>query len=103
MDIKALDKLAKQGMEMPANLKAYEQGYYIASRGLYEQYSKGTITLAQARVEKEQVVSGYQAGEKEWQYFMQLHQVWDKLRQLKETGFDTVLEFEILEELDKIL
>lgn len=103
MDIKEIDKMAKKGLEMPVGLKAYEEAYYIASRGLYQQYAKGEITLAQAREEKKQVLKIYEEGQKELEYFMQLHQVWDKLRQLKKEGFDTVLEFEILEVLDKIL
>lgn len=103
MNLKELDKMAKQGLEMPSSLNIYEQAYYIASRGLYQQYAKGEITLTQARVEKEQVIKAYEEGQSEMEYFMQLHQVWDKLKQLKEEGFDTVLEMEILEVLDRIL
>ncbi|MBU3810941.1 MAG: hypothetical protein H9893_04730 [Candidatus Niameybacter stercoravium] len=103
MNLKELDKIAKQELEMPSSLNIYEQAYYIASRGLYQQYAKGEITLAQARAEKEQVIKAYEEGQSEMEYFMQLHQVWDKLKQLKEEGFDTVLEMEILEVLDRIL
>ena len=103
MEIKELDRLAKQEIELPNNLNAYEQAYYIASRGLYQQYAKGEITLVQARAEKAQVIEAYEAGKKECEYFKQLLVVWDKLGKLKQEGFDSVLEFEILEVLDKIL
>lgn len=103
MEIKELDKMAKQGLELPANLKGYEQAYYIASRGLYQQYEKKEITLEQARQEKEKVTKLYHEGLCEFEYFMQLHQVWDKLKQLKKEGFNSVVEFEILGLLDKIL
>ncbi|MEG0501345.1 MAG: hypothetical protein RR525_03835 [Cellulosilyticaceae bacterium] len=103
MNIKKLDQLAKQGSELPSSLNIYEQAYYIASRGLYQQYTKGEITLEQARTEKTQVIKSYNEGQQEMEYFMQLHQVWDKLKQLKEEGFDTILELEILEVLDRIL
>ncbi|MGL4345025.1 MAG: hypothetical protein ACRCTE_07505 [Cellulosilyticaceae bacterium] len=103
MDIKTLDKSAKKGLALPTDLKGYEQAYYIASRGLYEQYARQEITLEQARAEKEHVIRAYQEGEMEWQYFMSLHQVLDKLNQLKTEGFDTVLEYEIQDILDQIL
>lgn len=103
MNIKELDKLAKKGIEMPSSLNIYEQAYYIASRGLYQQYAKGEITLEQARNEKEQIMKAYEKGEKEADYFKQLHQIWGKLNQLKEEKFNTVIEIEILEILNKIL
>lgn len=103
MDIKQLDKMAKQRIEMPKNLNAYEQCYYIASRGLYEQYAKGEITLDQARIEKEEVIKTYKEGEWQWNYFVKLHDVKDKLVQLKQEGFDSVLEMEILDTLEELL
>lgn len=103
MDIKQLDKLAKKQEEMPHGLNGYEQSYYIAARGLYWQYAQGQITLAQARKEKELVVKTYEEGEKEFEYFLKLHGVREQLAQLKQVGFDTILEFEILENLEKLL
>ncbi|MGL6173184.1 MAG: hypothetical protein ACRC1P_01045 [Cellulosilyticaceae bacterium] len=103
MNIKELDKLAKKRLEMPSSLNIYEQAYYIAARGLYQQYDKGEITLEQARAEKEQIMKAYQKGEQEAEYFKQLHQVWGKLNQLKEEKFNTVIELEVLEILENIL
>lgn len=103
MDIKQLDQRAKKQETMPDGLKAYEQAYYIASRGLYGQYEQGQITLAEARKEKALVVKAYQEGTQEFEYFLQLHKVREQLVQLKKEGFDTVLEFEILETLEKLL
>ncbi|MGL4736906.1 MAG: hypothetical protein ACRCW2_05570 [Cellulosilyticaceae bacterium] len=103
MDIKQLDKLAKKQEEMPQGLKGYEQAYYIASRVLYGQYAQGLITIGQARKEKEQVVKVYEEGEREFAYFLKLHEVREQLVRLRQEGFDTMLEFEILETLERLL
>lgn len=103
MTVKELDKIAKKGLEMPKGLASYEQSYYIASRGLYMQYAKGEITVAQAREEKKEVLKAYEEGKWEWNYFMQLHRVLEQLKTLKEEGFNSVLEFEILETIDALL
>lgn len=103
MTIKELDKLAKNAAPMPKGLASYEQCYYIASRGLYEQYAQGVITLAQAREEKKEVLRAYEEGQWEWNYFMELHGVLNKLQRLQQEGFDSVLEFEILEQIDQLL
>ena len=100
---KKLDRLAKQNAPMPAGLPAYKQSYYIASRGLYQQYAKGEISLAQARLEKKEVLKVYEEGQLEWDYFLKLHEVLAKLQELRKEDFNSVLEFEILELIESLL
>lgn len=102
MDLKELDRQAKQGLVMPNGLKGYEQAYYIASRGLYRQYKEGKISLDEARKEKEQVLQMYKQCQEEWFYVMKLHHIESKLRLLQAEGFNTVLELEILELLKEL-
>lgn len=103
MDIKELDRLAKSNGIMPDGLAMHEQCYYIAARGLYRQYDAGYITLEQAKVEKAEVVKQYQEGKKQWEFFWGLYEVQDKLHALKEQGFNTALEIETLELIEKLL
>ncbi|MHC1747082.1 MAG: hypothetical protein AB9856_01670 [Cellulosilyticaceae bacterium] len=100
---KELDKLAKENAPMPEGLPLFKQAYYIASRGLYQQYAKREITLAQARLEKKELIKCYEASELEWEHMIQLHDLWYQLKQLKEEGFNSVLEFEIMEKIETIL
>lgn len=103
MNIKQLDKLAKERAPMPSGLPMHEQCYYIASRGLYEQYANQTITLEKAKKEKKEVIKQYEEGKYQWELFMGMHEIEEKLSQLKKDGFNSVLEFEILELLEKLL
>lgn len=103
MDIKELDRLAKENKPMPERLAMYEQCYYIASRGLYRQYDAGDITLEQAKYEKSHVVKQYQEGKKQWELFIGLYEIQDKLHALKNQGFNTALEMEVLELIEKLL
>ena len=103
MNIKQLDKLAKDGAPMPSGLPMHEQCYYIASRGLYEQYANQTITLEKAKKEKKEVIKQYEEGKYQWELFMGMHEIEEKLSQLKKEGFNSALEFEILELLEKSL
>lgn len=103
MEIKQLDKLAKEKAPMPSGLPMHEQCYYIASRGLYEQYEKQIISLEEAKREKQEVINAYQLGKDQWQLFVGMHEVADKLKQLKQDGFNTALEIEVLELIEKIL
>ena len=103
MNIKELDKLAKEKAPMPSGLPMHEQCYYIASRGLYEQYAHQTITLEQAKKEKKEVIKQYEEGRHQWELFMGMYEVEKKLSQLKQEGFNSFLEFEILELLENIL
>lgn len=103
MNIKQLDKLAKDGAPMPSGLPMHEQCYYIASRGLYEQYANQTITLEKAKKEKKEVIKQYEEGKYQWELFMGMHEIEEKLSQLKKEGFNSALEFEILELLEKLL
>ncbi len=103
MEIKELDKLAKEKAPMPEGLPMYEQCYYIASRGLYEQYEKNVISLEQAKMEKKEVLNAYQLGKDQWQIFIGMHEVADKLKKLKQDGFNTALEMEVLELIEELL
>lgn len=103
MNLKELDRLAKEKTPMPAKLTMYEQAYYIASRGLYEQYNSGLITLEDAKKEKQQVITLYHEGMAQWQLFKGLFEIEDKLKKLKEEGFDSALEIEILELIEVLL
>ncbi len=49
MDIKELDKLAKNGGQMPPMLLGYEQAYYQASRCLYQQFFDDKLNLLECR------------------------------------------------------
>lgn len=103
MDIKELDKLAKSGTEMPPCLAAYEQAYYQASRYLYRQFYEDKLNLEQCRQEKHKIVEAYNHGMQQWEFFLSLHVIREKLAKLKEKGFDSVLEWEILDEIEKII
>lgn len=103
MDIKELDRKAKINEPLPRCLAGYEQAYYLASRTLYKQYEAKLITLDQARREKELIIEQYQEGKKEHELFTSLFEIEDKLKKLKEQGFNTVLEWEILKILEEKL
>lgn len=103
MDIKELDRLAKENKPMPERLRMYEQCYYIASRGLYQQYAAKQITLEQAKLEKQSVVRQYNEGKAQWELFINLYEIQDKLQQLIQSGFDTALEIEVTELIEKTL
>lgn len=103
MDMKQLDRMAKVGETMPQGLTSYKQSYYIAARGLYKQYERGEIDLSKARSEKAELIEAYKEGEEEWNYFLKLHEIMDKLQQLAKEGFNSVVEFEVLEIVEKLL
>lgn len=103
MEIKQLDKLAKEKAPMPSGLPMHEQCYYIASRGLYAQYDQKVITLEQAKREKKEVIKQFNVGKGQWQLFLGLHEIVDKLKALHEEGFNTALELEILELVEQML
>ncbi|MBE6024997.1 MAG: hypothetical protein E7231_17765 [Cellulosilyticum sp.] len=103
MEIKKLDKLAKEKAPMPEGLPMHEQCYYIASRGLYEQYETKVITLEQAKREKQEIIKAYEMGKDQWQLFIGIHEIADQLKQLQKDGFNTALEMEILESIECFL
>ena len=53
MDIKRLDRVAKENLPVGSELNINDQLYYIAVRGLYSQYKNGEIHLDQTKSEKE--------------------------------------------------
>ena len=103
MDIKELDKMAKNGEPMPLPMPAYEQAYYQASRYLYLQFLDGKLSIEQCRKEKQEIIESYNLGKAQWNLFMALPSIEEKLKQLKQQGFNTVLEWEVLEEISKLL
>ncbi|MBQ1274855.1 MAG: hypothetical protein U0L26_14625 [Cellulosilyticum sp.] len=103
MEIKQLDKLAKEKAPMPNGLPMHEQCYYIASRGLYDQYEKKIITLEEAKKEKQEVIKTYELGKDQWQLFLGMHEIAEKLKKLREDQFNTGIEFEVLELIDRFL
>lgn len=49
MDIKGLDRMAKENLPVEKELNINNQIYYIAVRGLYSQYKNGEINLEQTK------------------------------------------------------
>ena len=103
MDIKELDKLAKNGGQMPPMLLGYEQAYYQASRYLYQQFFDDKLNLLECRQEKQKIIEQYNSGKTQYEFLISLTNIEDKLKKLKEQGFNTVLEWEILEEIGRLL
>ena len=62
MDIKRLDKIAKENLPVDKELNINDQIYYIAVRGLYSQYKKEEINLDQTKGEKEILTKWYEEG-----------------------------------------
>lgn len=102
MDLKELDRMAKINEPMP-NLLWYEAAYYQVSRYLYRQYDIKSITVDQARKEKEIITRQYEENKREHEFLIGLHNLEDMLKRLKEQGFNSALEWEILEEISKVL
>ncbi|MEG2896585.1 MAG: hypothetical protein RR887_13545 [Niameybacter sp.] len=102
MTRKQLDQLAKQDQPLPTQLIFFETSYYLAARYLYRQFDKGEITLEQARKEKEQVLEQFEENKLLYEYLLKTHHVLQKLKELKEQGFDSNLEWEILEMIEKL-
>lgn len=103
MDIRELDKLAKNGGQMPPTLPGYEQAYYQASRYLYQQFFDDKLNLLECRQEKQKIVEAYNLGKAQFDFFVGLTNIEDKLKRLREQGFNTVLEWEILDDVSKLL
>lgn len=62
MDIKRLDKIAKENLPVEKGLNINDQIYYIAVRGLYSQYKNGDIGIEQTKEEKEILTKWYKEG-----------------------------------------
>ncbi len=60
MDIKGLDKMAKENITVGSKLNIKDQIYYVGVRGLYSQYRNGEIKVEQAKEEKEMLVKWYE-------------------------------------------
>jgi len=87
MDIKGLDRIAKENIPVGKKLNIKDQVYYIAVRGLYSQHRKGEISLDQAREEKEML--------KEWHE--QNDRSIEPIKQVVYLNKDKVVEAVILE------
>lgn len=102
MELKELDKLAKLNEPLPTTLMFHETSYYLSARCLYRQYDKGELTLEQARVEKEKVIEQFHENKEMYEFLIEAHQIRVKFVELREQGFNSVLEWEILEALEKL-
>ena len=49
------------------------------------------------------MIAAYELGKDQWQLFVGVHEVADKLKQLQQDGFNTALELEVLELIEKLL
>lgn len=103
MDIVEMDKLAKNGAPMPPCLAAFEQAYYQASRSLYQQFYDDKLNLLECRQEKQQIVEAYNYGKQQWEFFIRLTNIEERLKKLQEQGFNSVLEWELLDEIGRAL
>ena len=103
MTLKELDRLAKLNEPMPKLLEYYEENYYISSRYLYRQFELNKITVEQARIEKEKIVKSYNDNKEMYEYVLSLYSIRNSLMQLKEQGFNSVLEWEVLDAINKAL
>ncbi len=56
MDIKTLDRMARNNEMLGAGVTLFERWYYVAIRGLYAQHALRQITTEQAEHDKEVVV-----------------------------------------------
>lgn len=103
MDIKSLDVLAKTGEPMPSNLEEYEENYFLGARYLYRLFEAKVMTLEDCKREKQILINRYQQNKESWEYMLSLYKIKSTLTQLKEEGFNSVLEWEVLEEINKAL
>lgn len=103
MDIKSLDVLAKTGEPMPSNLEEYEENYFLGARYLYRLFEAKVMSLEDCKREKQILINRYQQNKESWEYMLSLYKIKSTLTQLKEEGFNSVLEWEVLEEINKAL
>ena len=103
MDIKSLDLLAKTGEPMPSNLEEYEENYFLGARYLYRLFEAKVMSLEDCKREKQILINRYQQNKESWEYMLSLYKIKSTLTQLKEEGFNSVLEWEVLEEINKAL
>lgn len=103
MDIKSLDVLAKTGEPMPSNLEEYEENYFLGARYLYRLFEAKVMSLEDCKREKQILINRYQQNKESWEYMLSLYKIKNSLTQLKEEGFNSVLEWQVLEEINKAL
>lgn len=65
MDIKELDRMAKNKVKPKVRLKIHEYSYYTAMKGLYALYKLGEISETEAEEDKEVLVDVYEAFRKQ--------------------------------------
>ncbi len=73
MDIKRLDKIAKENLPVDDTLNINDQIYYIAVRGLYSQYKNGEINLEQTKSEKAILTKWHKEGHEFAKQFVYLN------------------------------
>lgn len=102
LEIKQLDTIAKKGSEIPKNMTHSEYSYVLNALMLYKMYENNLMSLDDCRKEKENAIKRYVDSREMENFLNSVYKIKDKLRELKEQGFNTVIEFEILEEIEKI-
>ena len=65
--LKDLERLASQGAELPKDLNAPAQVWFLAMRTLYRQYHAGQITREQAKTEKAAIYDQYRSYSGVWE------------------------------------
>lgn len=99
--LKYLDGLARENNSMPV-LNWHEQAYFISSRGLYQQFDDKKITVDQARKEKAAVIRAYEENEVVQEFVLRAYALREKLKRLREEEFNSVLEAEIMRDIDNM-
>lgn len=103
MDIKELDIKAKENEVISYALPNYQMAYYQASRYLYKAYEIGYLTLEECKKEKAEIIKRYEEDKVLYDLFLKLIPIQKKLEKLKAQGFNTILEWEILEDINEFL
>ena len=61
------------------------------------------MSLEDCKREKQILINRYQQNKESWEYMLSLYKIKNSLTQLKEEGFNSVLEWQVLEEINKAL
>ena len=91
MELKELDSRAQKNEPMPMYLPLHEQAYYIAVRGLYQQFADKKITKEQAMKEKELVLEECLKLGESFGLLLELLPIRDSLKELAK-NIDHIIE-----------
>lgn len=101
--LKELDGKAKKNEIMPYVIPGYKMMYYQASRYLYRMYDMKKMSLEDCKKEKAEIIRQCKDEKMLYELFLRLIPLKEKLTRLKEEGFNSVLEWEILEDINEFL